>query len=194
MNKENVIMASDPSQYGFLLTPAIKLHRRWFIEMSKLIGIRVKYRYPQNPILDDQGEEVGQQIGVNWTTYAEIDSKYSCPEDIYCIFEQHPDQKTMKKIGWMSELQEGSSIIHVQYDLKNLQYGCLFTLPGGLDDSKGRLFRVVRITNGIIYPASLMCEVVPEYFDKYVPDMNTHESNSNIDVLNNEEYYHTWTQ
>ena len=193
MNKENVIRASDPSQYGFLLTPAIKLHRRWFIEMSKLIGIRVEYRFPKNPILDDNGNETCKNnYGVNWTTYAEIDSKYSCPQNIYCIFDQHPDQQTLKKVGWMSELQENASIIHVQYDLMKLQYGCLFKLPGGLDNSKGRVFRVVKITNGIIYPASLMCEVVPEYYDIYVPDQNTHQNNSNMDVLNNEEYYHTW--
>lgn len=192
MNKENVIIATDPQQYGFLLTPAIKLHRRWFIEMSKLIGIRVEYRYPRNIIIDPETQEEEIQYGVNWTTYAEIDSKYSCPRDIYCIFEQHPDQQTMKKVGWMSELQENSSIIHVQYDLDHIQQGCLFKLPGGLDDSKGRYFRLVRLTNSIIYPASLMCEVVPEYFDLYVPDQNDHENNSNIPVLNDEEYYHTW--
>ena len=35
------------TKYGVLLTPDIKLHRRYFDEMVKLIGIRVIYRSPK---------------------------------------------------------------------------------------------------------------------------------------------------
>jgi hypothetical protein len=38
----------------------------------------------------------------------------------------------------------------------------------------------------------MMCEIVPEYYDKYIPDINTHKNNSNMNVLNDEELYHTW--
>lgn len=148
--------------------------------MTHLIGIYVYYRYPMK--------------GKRWTTYAELDSNYVDPIKVGCIFDQHPSQQTLKKIGWMSELQEGSSIIHVPYDLENLQQGCLFIVPSGLDEGNWRIFRVVKLTTGIVYPASITCEIVPEYQDKYIPDVSNHENNSNMEVLNNEEYIQTWKQ
>lgn len=109
------ITATDTPKYGLLLQPSIKLHRRWFIEMAKLLGIKVEYMYP---IKDYDGKKPID--GINWTTYAEIHAAYSTPVTINCIFQEHPDQQTLRKIGWMSELQENSSIIHVQYDLEKL--------------------------------------------------------------------------
>ena len=84
---------------------------------------------------------------------------------IGCLFDQHPSQRTTKKLGWVAELQEGSSLIHVDYDLPHLQVGALFIVPSGLDDGKGRLFRVIRMTNSMMYPSSIVCEIIPEYED-----------------------------
>ena len=66
-------------------------------------------------------------------------------------------------MGWVSELQENSSIIHVPYDLPELQQGALFYLPSGLDNTSSRLFRVIKMQNIMMYPASISCEIVPEY-------------------------------
>ena len=63
----------------------------------------------------------------------------------------------------MAELQEGSSVIHVPYDLPDLQVDALFEVPSGLDDGKGRLFRVISMSNIMIYPASISCEIALEY-------------------------------
>lgn len=49
------------------------------------------------------------------------------------------------------------------YDLPKLQQGALFIVPSGLDQADGRLFRVTKLTNGIVYPASITCEIIPEY-------------------------------
>ena len=65
----------------------------------------------------------------------------------------------------MAELQEGSSLIHVDYDLPDLQVGALFIVPSGLDGAQGRIFRVIRMWNDIIYPDSITCEIAPEYED-----------------------------
>ena len=186
------VLATDPAKYGSLMHPSIKLHRQWFIEMTRLLGIRVNYFYPINSKIDQSTQKLTVKKGVNWTLYAELTSNYAPPIPIHCIFDQHPDQQTMKKIGWMSELSDSSSIIHVAYDLPNLQYGCLFEIPSGLDNSFGRFFRLVKLTTGIMYPASVICEVVPEYWDKYIPDQNTHENNSNQNVLQDEELHQTW--
>lgn len=150
-------------KYGTLLTPDIRQHRQYFREMVKLLGIRVLYRKPKS-------------CQSKYTSYAEMDASYDPPILIGCIFDEHPTQRTLKMMGWVSELQENSSFIHVDYDLP-LEQGGLFIIPSGLDEGKGRLFRIVRMQNSIVYPASIVCEIVPEYIDNFetIADMD-HEA------------------
>lgn len=142
--------------------------------MCKLLGINVIYK--------------SLKKGKKWTNYGEIDANYNKPILLSCIFNEHPDQATLKKIGWVSELQENASIIHIPYDTPQLEVGCLFVIPSGLDDSKGRLFRCTKITNIMVYPASIACEIVPEYENTYSPSLNNFTSSS-FNLLNEEEDY-----
>lgn len=162
------------NRYGRLITPDIKLHRKWFEEMVRLIGIQVVYRAPRKD--------------KHWTSFAEIESNYQPSIVIGCIFDEHPTQQTMKKIGWVSELQKDSSLIHVAYDIPDIQQGALFIVPSGLDDGKGRLFRCVKLTNSIVYPASIACEIVPEYEDTY-QNTNNDFMHSSFNLLNEEDYH-----
>ena len=162
----------DSIKYGMLLNSDITLHREYFKEMTRLIGIRVIYRAPR----EDK----------HYTTYNEIESNYYEPILTGCIFEEHPTQQTLKKMGWAAELQENASLIHVAYDLPKLQQGALFIVPCGLDQSQGRLFRVVKMTNGIVYPASITCEIVPEYQNNY-NNAQTDYEHRDFNLLNGEE-------
>ena len=162
------------NRYGRLITPDIKLHRKWFDEMVRLIGIQVVYRAPRKD--------------KHWTSFAEIESNYQPSIVIGCIFDEHPTQLTMKKIGWVSELHTDSSLIHVAYDTPDIQQGALFIVPSGLDDGKGRLFRCVKLTNSIVYPASIACEIVPEYEDTY-QNTNNDFMHSSFNLLNEEDYH-----
>lgn len=159
------------SNYGMLLTPDIKLHRKWFDEMVKLLGIKVLYRAPR----PDK----------HWSNFTEIEANYEAPIAVGCIFEEHPTQKTMKKLGWDAELQTDASIIHVAYDTPNLQVGSLFIIPSGLDYTKGRLFRVAEMSVGIVYPASVSCKIVPEWENTYADSLN-HFEHTSFNLLNNE--------
>ena len=142
-------MSDLKTDYGLLITKDIKLHRTWFKQMTALHGINCKYFPPaENKIFD---------------TYGDLQTSYDSETLVGCIFEEHPNQKSLRKAGWVAELQEGSSIIHVPYDLPGLQVGALFELPSGLDNGKGRLFRVISLSNIMIYPASIACEVALEY-------------------------------
>ena len=160
-------------KYGLLLNNDIKLHRGYFDEMIRLLGIQVIYRAP----LPDK----------HYTTYAEIESNYAEPVLVWCIFDEHPTQQTLKKMGWVAELQQNSSFIHVPYDLPNLQQGALFIVPSGLDNAKGRLFRVVSMSTSMVYPASITCEIVPEYENTYVPETNDDYTHSTDNLLNEEQ-------
>ena len=162
------------NRYGRLITPDIKLHPKWFDEMVRLIGIQVVYKAPRKD--------------KHWTSFAEIESNYQPSIVIGCIFDEHPTQQTMKKIGWVSELQKDSSLIHVAYDTPDIQQGALFIVPSGLDDGKGRLFRCVKLTNSIVYPASIACEIVPEYEDTY-QNTNNDFMHSSFNLLNEEDYH-----
>ena len=160
-------------KYGLLLNNDIKLHRGYFDEMIRLLGIQVIYRAP----LPDK----------HYTTYAEIESNYAEPILVGCIFDEHPTQQTLKKMGWVAELQQNSSFIHVPYDLPDLQQGALFIVPSGIDNAKGRLFRVVSMSTSMVYPASITCEIVPEYENTYVPETNDYYVHSTDNLLNEEQ-------
>ena len=165
-------MLNNNNNYGILLDEQnIKLHRQYFEEMCNLIGIKVLYYIPKD--------------NKYWTTYAEIKTNFYDPILVSCIFEDHPNQYTMKKLGWDSELQENASLISVPYDLEKLQVGSIFIVPSGIDNSKGRVFRVVSMRNSMIYPSSITCELVPEYENTFSTgqlDFN----NSSFNLLNDE--------
>lgn len=162
------------TKYGKLLNSDIKLHRKYFDEMVKLLGIQVIYRAPR----PDK----------HWTTYSEVESNYQRPILVGCLFEEHPTQSTMKKRGWVSELQENSSLIDIPYDTPDIQVGALFIVPSGLDDGKGRLFRCIKLTNSIVYPAAVTCEIVPEYENTYV-ESSRDFTHSSFNLLNEEDYH-----
>lgn len=158
---------------GLLLHPGdIKLHRNWFIEMTRLLGINVIYRAPK----PDK----------HYTTYTEIESNYEPACTVGCIFEEHPEQQTLKKLGWMSELQDDASIIHVPYDLAGIQQGALFIVPSGIDHAKGRLFRVTKISNIMVYPASISCQIVPEYENTFSNEQFNYK-HSSFNLLSEED-------
>lgn len=161
------------NNYGLLLKQKdILLQRRYFEECVTMLGVKVIHRAPR----PDK----------HYTRYSEIESNYFAPEAVGCIFDEHPNQRTMKKLGWNSELSESASIISVPYDLEGLQQGSLFIVPSAFDKTKGRLFRVVEITGIMIYPASLTCKLVPEYENAFTPDNFDHK-HSSFNLLNRED-------
>ena len=75
------------NNYGLLLNKKdILIQRRYFDEMCQMIGIKVIHRAPKP--------------GKHYTTYAELATNYHEPEAVGCIFDEHPNQRTMKKLGW----------------------------------------------------------------------------------------------
>ena len=149
----------------------IKLHRNYFKQMVKLIGINVIYRQPME--------------NKTWDGYGELEGSFYPPTVVGCIFTEHPNQKSLKKLGWVAELNESSSIIEVPYDLPGIQVGALFIVPSGLDNAKGRLFRVTKMSNIMIYPASITCELVPEYETKMDSSLKNYKHTS-FNLLNEE--------
>ena len=160
-------------KYGILLNKDAKIYRQYFREAVKLIGIYVLYRAPKP--------------NKHYTTYLEIEANYEEPILVGCLFNDHPDQKTLKKVGWVAELQPNASLIQVDYDLPGLQQGALFYVPSGLDDGKARLFRVVTISNSMVYPSSVICEIIPEYEDTLEEGYIYDYSETDFNLIDEEE-------
>lgn len=166
-------MSDTPNNYGILYNQDIKLHRQYFKQMVKLIGINCIYKEP----LHDK----------TFDAHGDLDAKYKKGVVVGCIFQEHPDQKTLKKMGWVAELQENSSMIHVPYDLSGLQAGALFIVPSGLDHAEGRIFRVISMNNIMVYPASITCEIAPELEDVDEPVAHTDFHNKTTTLLVDQE-------
>lgn len=98
---------NNNQKYGLLLNKDALLYRKYFKEAVKLLGIYVIYRAPKKD--------------KTYTQKAEIFSQYEDPILVGCIFEEHPTQQTLRKMQWVSELTENASLIHVPYDLPNIQ-------------------------------------------------------------------------
>lgn len=155
---------------GLLLNKKnIELHRMWFKQFLALHGLNIIHRAPRpNKTYDG---------------YGELDTFYFEPEKTSCIYDEHPNQKSMKKLGWNAELQDNPIIIHVPYDLKGLQAGSLFTLPSGLDKAEPRTFRVLQLSNIAIYPCSIACEVALEWKSDQPKSETVDFSKSNFNIL-----------
>lgn len=152
----------------------ITLQRKYFEELVRLKGINLIYRAPRE--------------NKSYNGYGELDAFFYEPNVVGCIFEDHPTQWTMKKLGWDSELQEDVSIIHVPYDTPKLQSGALFVVPSGLDNAEGRLFRVLRMSTISIYPASVACQIAPVWANSFEESQLNHKDN-NFNLLKEEEDY-----
>lgn len=172
MTLPNEIQLPDNRRYGSLLSSDIKIFRKWFEELVTLQGIQVIYYQPKP--------------GKHYTTYGEISANYYQPQVVGVLFNDHPDQKSMKKLGWNAELQDDASVIHVPYDLPGIQAGALFVVPSGIDQTKGRLFRVTQLSTGMVYPASVACEIVPEYQDQ-LPTTKRDVSKHDFNLLRQED-------
>lgn len=150
----------------------MKFYRKFFEELVRLQGIKVVYYAPR----PDK----------HYTIHGELMSNYQDPEVVGCIFQEYPDQRSLRKRGWVVELQEGSSLISVPYDLHDLQRGALFAIPSGIDNTQGRLFRVESLLTTMIYPSSVTCEIVPEWEDT-IPDNKLNRQQGDFQFLAQED-------
>ena len=151
----------------------IELNRIYFKEMVRLIGINVLYRAPrkQNKQYDLHGE---------------IDTLFEPPILVGCIYNDHTDQKTMKKLGWNAEREETTPVIHVPYDLPVESEG-LFIIPSGLDNTKGRVFKVLDLSYVPIYPASIACKLGPVLENEFERSQLHNFRNTDFNLLRDEE-------
>lgn len=131
-----------------LLQNDLEIQRYYFNDACDFYGISARY-YQVKP-------------GMRWTVAGEMKANFYDPVRTKLIFDQVPKVSTLKKLGWVTELdQDSHPLVHLQFDLSGLQVGCVIEIKDPLTVDKGRLFRITKMSTGIIYPASVTCQLVP---------------------------------
>lgn len=123
------------------------MFRRYFQEMLRKYGIDCSYF---------EAKEGTVKYNVN----GELSAEYKDPIGTQVLFDQVPKVSTLKKLGWSTSNDESQPLIHVDFDLPGLQVGCLFSIEDPLRPGRGRLFRVTKMSVGIIYPMCVTAQVV----------------------------------
>lgn len=163
----------DNKDTGILIDKKnVELHRFYFKEMVRLIGVQVQYRAPRKD--------------KTYNNHGELDTFFYEPIPVGVIFEEHPTIWTMRKLGWDVELQEGETLIHVPYDVPRLEKGGIFEIPSGIDNTPSRKFRILRTRMSMIYPSEIVCHIAPLWTSEYNESASIHKDN-NFDLLYTEE-------
>lgn len=134
---------------GLLNRQDALIYRRYFKEMCKLIGISVGYQYI---------------IKKELTIHSEDNSTFSMPVRIDVIFDENPSIDTLKRYGWVSELNEQQpTLCHFAYDTPKLQVGCRVMVEATKGTPRPRVFSISKISNDLEYPDSYACALVPVF-------------------------------
>lgn len=118
--------------------------------------------------------------GKSFTTLGEMKSCYYDAVWTKVIFDQAPNVKTLRKLGWVTELDEQQPIVHVKFDLPGIEIGCLFNIKDPLRVDKGRMFRITKMSVGILYPATLTCQLAAIVGDDIEETTNPYDGNESI--------------
>ena len=150
----------------------VKLQRFYFNQAVKLIGVYVNYRAPRK--------------GKHYNGYGELDTFFIEPIRVGIIFEEHPNIWTMKKLGWDSELQEGETLVHVPYDVPNLESGGMLEVPSGIDNTEPKRFRILKMRTSLVYPSEVVCHIAPLFTSTFDATQKDYSS-SNFNLLKNKD-------
>lgn len=147
---------------GLLTQNDTCLFRDWFKEVAKLRGVSVKYCYP-----------VDEDISI----YSEIDPKFTSPIDMDIIFQEVPEVKTLKKIGWTSEdPSDKPAIAQLPFDAPGLKTKARILIPPIGQAIEGRWFEVTSIHSLLEYPDCYTCTLAP-VFDTNEPKIDNENQN-----------------
>lgn len=147
------------------------IFRRHAEEVLDLYGIPARYYQPKP--------------GHHWTVAGEISANYFDPIPTRVLFDQVPTVSTLKKLGWVTELDTGASLIHVAYNTPGIAFGALYEVKDPLTPDTGRLFRVTKLSVGILYPAMVTCQIVPVVGEDPEETVQPYEGHKSI-ILDND--------
>lgn len=172
---------------GLLTQNDATLWRGFFVEMAKLRGIPVEYRYV-----------ISQEVSIHSEFFYEL----SEPIPIDIIFDSNPSISTLRKVGWMSENSDDKPYIaQIPFDLPNLKIGCTISIKD-FDLNSTRDFKITSIKMLLEFPDCWTVTLAPIFFNKepktaYVETNYNYLDTPDADVDNDapdNKYGHEWTR
>lgn len=150
-----------------LLQNDLEIMRRQMDEALELYGLAARYYQ-----LKDKK--------ARFTTAGELSSRYFDPVDTRVIFEQAPKVTTLKKLGWVTELDQASQLLHASFNLPGISFGALFEIRDPLNQTSGRFFRVTKLQVGILFPSFVTCQIVPVVNDQPDETVQPYEGSRHV--------------
>lgn len=144
---------------GLLVRQDVRIHRAYFSEMCKLIGVSVAYQYV---------------VKSEMTIHSEDNSFLSVPLRIDVIFDDQPSVDTLKRLGWVTELNEQQPIvINMPYNTPNLTVNARIMIESIDGTPRPRVFKVTKIESDLEYPDAYTCAIVPVVDQTYQKNQYT---------------------
>ena len=172
---------------GLLTQNDATLWRGFFVEMAKLRGIPVEYRYV-----------ISQKVSI----HSEFSYELSEPIPIDIIFDSNPSVSTLRKIGWISENSDDKPYVaQIPFHLPELKVGCTISIKD-FDLNSTRDFKITSMKMLLEFPDCWTVTLAPIFFTKAAKTVYT-ETNYNYldtpdaDVDNDapdNKYGHEWTR
>lgn len=152
---------------GLLTRNDSTIFRHYFKEMAKMIGINVIYQYP---------------IDMQFSIYAEENPKgFSEEIKMDIIFEENPKVTTLRKYGWISNLDEDKPYMAtLPYDAKNLCKGCRITIVPSEPLASKNVFVITDIKANLEFPDSWVCKLAPVFFNKQTEKLKEYKDKNNV--------------
>jgi hypothetical protein len=159
---------------GILIGNDATLLRERFKEMAHLLGIECLYCeiIPATKRYD---------------THIELNANYKDPIPLDIIFEEYPNQKTLKKLGWFSEDSENKPLLaQLPYDTPGLQSGCLLLIPAAIN-GEYKPFRITEVSNGMVFPDCFYVKLAPEFRSKLDNTLDKDYEENNFNYLSGDD-------
>ena len=149
-----------------ILQNDLTIYRQWASEELDLYGVSAEY-YQLKP-------------NHSWTVAGELAANYFDPRPIKLFFDQVPKISTLKKLGWVTELDQQASLVNILFTTPGIAVGCLFNIKDPLTPDSGRLFRVTKLQTGILYPSYVTCQIVPVLGTEPEETVDPYQGNKSI--------------
>lgn len=140
--------SKQPRKRSLVKNDALAFQKHYFKEILQLYGVDSMYY----EVIDET---------VKHTVNGEFSCEYKDPIPTQLLFDQVPKVSTLKKLGWATELDQSQSLVHLNFDLPNVRVGAALSIEDPLRPGKGRLFRITKMSMGIIYPMCVTAQIVP---------------------------------
>lgn len=162
---------------GSLYRNDLNRYKRYFIEVAKLLGIDINYRY----IIKRKSEKA---------TGESIYSKLSEPIKVSVVVEQgNPMVDSLKRLGWFVDSETEQLLVDFPVDTPNLQEGCRFSFVSNENNEQQKEYIIKKLSNEALYPTCIKCLCEPVLENESVINSDNEVEYGQRDIVTDTDNY-----